>query len=98
MIGLAIASAQLADLLTFVCMTRVLPISAEGNPFAVLIFQHAGWLGVVGFKAVGIALLIAIALRLTGQRRVLLTAAAVGFGLVGALSNTLGVMAYARPL
>ena len=98
MIVLAIVSAQLADLLTFMCMTRVLSIAAEGNPVAGFIFLRAGWPGVALFKLVGTALIIIVALRLSGRRRLTVAIAAVGFGLFGALSNTLGLLTFARPL
>lgn len=92
-LALAIFSAQMADLLTFICAVTILPIRYEANPIVGFLFMHAGLAGVAGFKIGGTVLAIGIvAITRDPRFRAALVTLGVGVGIVGALSNTAGVL------
>jgi uncharacterized membrane protein len=90
---LPIVLANLADLLTFICAASVLPIEGEGNPLARFAYARAGMLGVVGLKAVGVAVILAVLAGLgdsTGKS--IAVGVLVALPLVGALTNTAAIV------
>lgn len=56
--------AQVTDGLTFAVVVRDVPIAAEANPIARALMESAGLAGVLGYKAVGAAIIAALAYRL----------------------------------
>lgn len=89
--------AQLTDGLTFVAGLRTgIPLEAEANPLARLLFGASGLAGVIDFKLAALALImVAIAVaqhvapgRAVGRRRVLIATAVIAAGgAIGTLAN-----------
>jgi Domain of unknown function (DUF5658) len=94
---LAAVVVQLADCLTFAAGLRLgVPLAAEANPLARLLFHGSGLLGVIGLKLAAIALvlvLVGVAQHLAphveaSRRRVVVGSAVVGIaGLLGTAAN-----------
>ncbi len=89
--------AQLADGLTFVAGLRSgIPLQAEANPVARLLYDVLGLAGVIDFKLAALALVVVIVAiaqhvapqRTVGRRRVLLAATVIAAGgAIGTLAN-----------
>ncbi len=89
--------AQLADGLTFVAGLRSgIPLEAEANPVARLLYQGLGLAGVIDFKLATLALIVVIVAvvqhvaprRAVGRRRVLLATIVVAAGgAIGTFAN-----------
>ena len=94
---LAAVVVQLTDGLTFAAGLRLgVPLEAEANPLARILFVDIGMLGVIGFKLAAVALvlgLIGLAQIVAphvgaGRRRVLVGSAVVGIaGVLGTVAN-----------
>ena len=84
---IAVALTQLLDGATFALAMRDVPLAAEANPIARAVAEAAGLAGVLGYKAVGAALIVALAYRLRHRHALILAVAAVGA--VGATMNVL---------
>ena len=95
MIFLAVASAQLADLFTFLLVLRRLPIEGEANPLMRFAYVEGGTPGVIAFKlaALGLMLFALWSLRHLPGCRQYAAYVAIGVGLAGALINTLAGVA-----
>ena len=89
--------AQLTDGLTFAAGIRSgIPLEAEANPLARLLFGEFGMLGVIGFKLAAVALVLGLVGLAqiaaphvgAGRRRVLVGSAVVGIaGALGTVAN-----------
>ena len=90
-VALAIASAQIADLLTFISAATIFPIAFEANPLIRWAFNGAGLPGVIALKLAAVALMVLIAY-VAEPIRPLAVAIAVTLGLVGAFTNTFAVV------
>ena len=94
---LAAVVAQLTDGLTFAAGLRLgVPLEAEANPLARLLYVELGLLGVIGFKLAVVALVLVLVslAQLTaphvavGRRRVLVGSAVFGIaGVLGTVAN-----------
>lgn len=91
---IAIATAQLADLTTFIAMVTVAGIGAEANPFVAHIAQSLG-LGVLVAAKVGliafVALTFAIVAPVSQRLAVSVLTVATASGLIGAFSNVVAL-------
>lgn len=103
---LAAVVVQLADGLTFAAGLRLgVPLEAEANPLARLVFVDFGMLGVLGLKLAAVALvilLVGLAQHGTpnvaaGRRRVLVGSAVVGAaGVIGTAANLWALQPFLR--
>lgn len=92
MLYLAVIAAQVCDLLTFICAASVAPIDGEGNPIARFIFTHWGFGGVIAYKLVGVAVILAVLSGLNPTLQWWAAVAIVAVTLFAAGTNTLAVV------
>lgn len=95
----AIALAQLADLVTFFGVAAVLPLTAEANPLMRALGGYLGLTAIAAVKAAGIGVAVAILDRLAHLPRPVRWAVAsyvIGMGAGGAATNLASLIIYLR--
>jgi hypothetical protein len=92
MLALAVIAAQLADLLTFICAATVASIDGESNPLARFVFVRWGFPGVIAYKAIGTAVILAALAGIHSPWREWMALVIVAVTLLAAGTNTLAVI------